>query len=301
MVVIGFLGPRGTFSQEAVKYYLENIRGNCITKSENKNEYQNTIERPFNSIKDMFLSMKKGEINEAIVPIENSIEGAVNETLDLLASDMDLSIKAEVIIPIKQNLLVREGTSFEDIEYIISHPQPVGQCREFISRKLPHAEIKLVYSTARAAEIVSSGEYGLKAAAIGSSVAADVYGLKILVENIQDNDNNFTRFVVISDKDSERTGKDKTSLVFSTENKPGSLYRILAIFNLWDINMTRIESRPAKKQLGQYIFFVDIEGHREDDDVKDALTMIKRKTSFFRLLGSYPAQNHSRTQNHVGK
>jgi len=298
MVVIGFLGPRGTFSQEAVKYYMENIRDNS-DKAEEKE--QNIIEQPFSSIKDMFLSLKKGEISEAIVPIENSIEGAVNETLDLLASDMDLSIKAEVIIPVKQNLLVREGTSFDDIEYIISHPQPVGQCREFISEKLPNAEIKLVYSTARAAEIVSGGEYGLKAASIGSSVAADVYGLKILAENIQDNDNNFTRFVVISDKDGERTGKDKTSLVFSTENKPGSLYRILAIFNLWDINMTRIESRPAKKKLGQYIFFVDIEGHREDDDVKDALTMIKRKTSFFRLLGSYPAQNHSRTQSQVGK
>ena len=123
---------------------------------------------------------------------------------------------------------------------------------------------------------------------LGSSIASKEYGLKILKNNIQDNDNNFTRFVVISSTDNKRTGKDKTSLVFSTDNKPGSLYRILEIFNLWDINMTRIESRPAKKQLGQYIFFVDIEGHKDDDDVKDALMMVKRKTSFFKLLGSYP-------------
>lgn len=385
MVRIGFLGPKGTFSQEAVKYYLENMIGNsvndmgnidkingsisrisstsstrstrsisstnsksgvssmscisCIssmstsiknsinntgmnsenisknisvktneninkninenfnenistTNDKNEKKSKNIIEKPFNSISDMFFSIKKGEINEAIVPIENSIEGAVNETLDLLASDMDLSIKGEVIIPIRQNLLVREGTYIDNIEYILSHPQPVGQCRGFITSKLPNTEIKLVYSTARAAEIVSGGEYGLKAAAIGSFIAAEVYGLKILAENIQDNDNNFTRFVIISDKDSERTGNDKTSLVFSTEDKPGSLYRILEIFNLWDINMTRIESRPAKKQLGQYIFFVDIEGHREDEDVRDALMMVKRKTSFFRLLGSYPSQNH---------
>jgi len=291
MVKIGFLGPNGTFSQEAIKCYLENL-------SANLGNNMDVVEQPFNSIRDMLFSLQKGYLSEAVVPIENSIEGAVNETLDLLASDLDLSIKGEVIIPIRQNLLVKEGTYIEDIKYVLSHPQPIGQCRDFISNKLSHVEVKLVYSTAGAAEIVSSGEYGLKAGAIGSSIAAKVYGLQILARNIQDTENNFTRFVIISNKDNERTGKDKTSLVFSSENKPGSLYRILEIFNLWDINMTRIESRPAKKQLGQYIFFVDIEGHREDDDVKDALIMVKRKTSFFKLLGSYPAQRIGDTLNY---
>ncbi|HOJ12297.1 MAG TPA: prephenate dehydratase [Clostridiales bacterium] len=245
-------------------------------------------EQAYNNIGDMLAAIKQGYIHEAVVPIENSLEGPVNETLDLMASDMDLKIKGEVIIPIRQNLLVRKGTCINDIKYILSHPQPVGQCRDYIFKNFPEAEIKLVYSTAGAAEMVSKDEYGFTAAAIGSLTAADVYGLEILAKNIQDGENNFTRFVIIAGEDSGKTGDDKTSLVFSTENKPGSLYRILEIFNLWDINMTKIESRPAKKQLGQYIFFVDIEGHREDEDVKDALIMVKRKTSYFKLLGSYP-------------
>ena len=160
MLKIGFLGPKGTFSQEAVKYYLGKLSANL-----GNNIDACAIEQPFNSIKDIFLSLQNGYLDEAIVPIENSIEGAVNETLDLMASDMALSIKGEVVIPIKQNLLVKEGTLICDIKYILSHPQPIGQCRDFISTKIPHAEVKLVYSTAAAAEIVSNGEYGLKACA----------------------------------------------------------------------------------------------------------------------------------------
>ena len=125
-------------------------------------------------------------------------------------------------------------------------------------------------------------------AAVGSKAAAAVYELEIIRESIQDNNNNLTRFIVISKKEANKSIKNKTSIVFSTENKPVSLYRILDIFSLWDINMTRIESRPAKNKLGRYIFFVDIEGHAEDEDVRDALTMVKRKTSFYKFLGSYP-------------
>jgi len=144
-------------------------------------------------------------------------------------------------------------------------------------------------STVEAAMEVAKGDGTL--AAIASVAAAKVYGLSVLDTGIQDGDNNMTRFVIVSKTDAERTGNDKTSVVFSTENKPGSLYTVLDIFNLWDINMTRIESRPSKKQLGRYIFFVDIKGHREDQDLKDALTMVKRKTSFFKLLGSYKEDN----------
>jgi len=156
----------------------------------------------------------------------------------------------------------------------------------YINSNFAGVEIKYVYSTAGAAEEVARGDIGL--AAIASLKAAEVYGLEVLARNIQDADNNFTRFIVIAKSDSERTGNDKTSIIFSTENRPGSLYRVLDIFNLWDINMTRIESRPAKDQLGRYIFFVDIIGNRDDDDIRDALTMVKRKTSFFKFLGSYP-------------
>jgi prephenate dehydratase len=151
---------------------------------------------------------------------------------------------------------------------------------------MPYAMTKAVSSTAAAAEEVAAGTG--ETAAIASKTAADVYGLEVIKENIQDNDNNYTRFIVIAKSDAARTGSDKTSLVFSTEDTPGSLYRVLDIFNLWGINMTRIESRPAKNKLGRYVFFVDLEGHREDDDLRDALTMVKRKTSFLRVLGSYP-------------
>lgn len=271
MLRIGFLGPKGTFSQEALEKYAENIEH---------------IACDYNTIPDLLLAVEKGELDEAVVPIENSLEGAVNETLDMMATEVDLKIKVELVVAIRQNLLVKHGTKKEDIKYILSHPQPIGQCRKYINSNFPSAKVKLVYSTAGAAEEVARG--GKDAAAIGSIIAAEVYGLKVLDRDIQDSKNNLTRFVVISKDYSKRTGHDKSSIVFSTENKPGSLYRILDIFNLWDINMTRIESRPAKNRLGRYIFFVDIEGHIDDDDVKDAFTMVKRKTSFFKFLGSYP-------------
>jgi prephenate dehydratase len=272
MLKIGFLGPKGTFSHEAMEKY---------TALRRYTSYD------YNNIPDMFNAIKRQDIDEAIVPIENSIEGAVNATMDMLASEEDLKIKGELVVPIKQNLLVKKCTGFKDIRCILSHPQPIGQCRKYINSNFAGVEIKYVYSTAGAAEEVARGGIGL--AAIASLKAAEVYELEVLARNIQDADNNFTRFIVIAKSDSERTGNDKTSIVFSTENRPGSLYRVLDIFNLWDINMTRIESRPAKEQLGMYIFFVDIIGHRDDDDIRDALAMVKRKTSFFKFLGSYPA------------
>lgn len=272
MIEIGFLGPKGTFSQEAVKKYIKG-RNDCI-------------EVDFNTISDLILAVQNDSIKEAVTPIENSLEGAINVTLDMLAADVDLTIKAEVVIAVRQNLLVKKGTDLKNIKQVLSHPQPIGQCRKYLAAEFPEAQIKYVYSTSSAAEEVANGAGDM--AAIGSTIAAEVYGLDIAARGIHDGDNNFTRFVVLSKENSGRTGNDKTSIVFSTENKPGSLYRILDIFNLWDINMMRIESRPAKNQLGRYIFFVDISGHCDDEDVKSALTMIRRKTSFFKFLGSYP-------------
>lgn len=275
MLKIGFLGPKGTFSHEAL---LEYAKGMQYTACD------------YAAIPDILHGVENGEIDEAIIPIENSLEGAVNITLDMMAWEVDLKIKAEMIIAVRQNLLVKRNTRPEDIRYILSHPQPVGQCRKFIRSNYSNAEIKYVYSTAGAAEQVARGSGN--SAAIGSIAAAEVYGLEALACGIQDSENNFTRFVAVSRNDSRRTGSDKTSLVFSTEDKPGSLYRILDIFSLWDINMSRIESRPAKNELGKYIFFIDILGHRDDEDIKDALTMIRRKTSFFKFLGSYPIYRH---------
>lgn len=272
MIRLGYLGPKGTFSQEAAENYIKKkAECHCVD---------------YSTIPDLISAVQNGELEEAIVPIENSLEGAVNTTMDMLAGSSNLMIKGEVVLPIHQNLLVAEGTSISGIKYILSHPQGIGQCRKYISENFPQAEIQYIHSTAAAAEAVARGR--AESAAVGSAAAALAYGLRILAAGIQDGNNNMTRFVVVSTKEEQRTGKDRTSIVFSTEDKSGSLYRVLDIFNLWDINMTRIESRPAKNQLGSYIFFVDIEGHREDENVRDALTMVKRKTSFYKFLGSYP-------------
>lgn len=272
MIKIGFLGPKGTFSQEAMIEYVKGRR-----------EFS---EYDYGTMADLILAVDNNEIDEAIVPIENSLEGAVSVTLDMLAAEVELKIKAEVVISVNQNLLVKEGTKKDHIKCILSHPQPIGQCRKYINSVFPNAAVKYLYSTAEAAKEVAQGSGDI--AAIGSATAAKVYGLEVLDRAIQDNDNNLTRFVVVSKEDAEKAKRNKTSIVFSTDNKPGSLYRVLDIFSLWDINMTRIESRPAKNELGKYIFFIDLNGHIEDEDVRDALTMVKRKTSFYKFLGSYP-------------
>lgn len=272
MLKIGFLGPKGTFSHEALLIYAKDLSYEACD---------------YSSIQELLQAVADHRIDEAIAPIENSIEGAVNATLDILAADVDLLIKSELVIPVRENLLVKKGASMDDIRHILSHPQPLGQCRNFINARFPNAHVRATYSTAGAAEEVAAGSGD--SAAIGSSAAAEAYGLEIVEKDIHDCENNHTRFVVVSHTDGERTGDDRTSIVFTTEDKPGCLYRVLDIFNLWDINMSKIESRPAKNQLGRYIFFVDISGHREDDDIRDALTMIKRKSSFFKFLGSYPA------------
>lgn len=268
---IGYLGPCGTFSHEAAELYAQ---GQSCTLME------------FVSIQDVLYAVKDNVISEAIVPIENSLEGAVNVTLDVLAKEEGLYIKGELILPVSLNLVVRKGTLPEDITAIMSHPQPLGQAREYLNRCYPKAVQIEENSTSKAAQRVSEGDGTY--AAITSRTAAKINGLDVLAADIQDAANNHTRFVIISKEYSKRTGCDKTSIVFSTDNKPGSLYRVLDIFSLWDINMTRIESRPSKNALGQYIFFIDIDGHIEDQDVYDALTMIKRKTSFYRFIGSYP-------------
>jgi prephenate dehydratase len=235
------------------------------------------------------MAFAQNTLDEAVVPMENSIEGAVNATMDMISQDTELMIKAEIIIPVRACLLAKKGTDIADIRFVLSHPQPLGQCRRFLYSNMPYAQTRVVSSTAAAAEETAAGSGDI--AAIASRTAAEVYGLEVIKEDIQDHDNNYTRFIIIARNDAARTGNDKTSIVFSTEDTPGSLYRVLGIFNLWDINMTRIESRPAKNKLGRYVFFVDIEGHRDDEDLRDALTMVKRKTTFLRILGSYPVSS----------
>ena len=239
---------------------------------------------PYCTIPAVMESVANGETSFGIIPIENSIEGPVGITLDSLAHKFDLKIYKEIIIPINQNLIVNPGTKMEDIEDVYSHAQAIAQCQEFISehRIQPHYAV----STARASKDI----VGFKnKAAIGNRVAAELYGLEILKANIQDTDNNETRFVVVSKENHKPTGKDKTSIIFSIyEDRPGGLYNILGIFQKDNINLTKIESRPSKKGLGKYLFFVDFNGHIEDKIIQDILDEIDENTYFLKVLGSYP-------------
>lgn len=239
---------------------------------------------PYCSIPAVMESVVNDECSFGVVPIENSIEGPVGITLDSLANKFDLKIYKEIIISINQNLIVNPGCTMDDIEDVYSHAQAISQCRDFINENniQPHYAI----STARAAKDIIGDK---TKAAIGNRKVVDLYGLEILEANIHDTDNNETRFVVVSKKGHEITGKDKTSIIFSIyEDKPGELYKILGIFEKNAINLTKIESRPSKKGLGKYLFFVDFYGHIDDELTQNILNEINENTYFFKVLGSYP-------------
>ena len=262
---ISFLGPKGTFTHEAA-----NMLGDDLV--------------PYCTIPAVMESVDNGDCSFGVVPIENSIEGPVGITLDSLAHKFDLNIYGEIIIPINQNLIVNPGTEMDDIEDVYSHAQAIAQCQEFISKNKiqPHYAV----STARAAKSIIGDK---SKAAIGNAKTVELYDLEILESNIQDMDNNETRFVVLSKKSHEITGKDKTSIIFSIyEDRPGGLYHILGIFQKNSINLTKIESRPSKKGLGKYLFFVDFNGHKDDVIVQDILREIDENTYFLKILGSYP-------------
>lgn len=262
---ISFLGPKGTFTHEAASLLGDELI-------------------PYCTIPAVFESVSNNETTFGVVPIENSIEGPVGITLDLLAHKFDLKICKEIIIPINQNLIVNPGCTMEDIGDVYSHAQAIAQCQEFINqnRIQPHYAV----STARAAKSIIGDD---SKAAIGNAMAAELYGLEILKANIQDTDNNETRFVVISNDDHEPTGCDKTSIIFSIyEDRPGGLYNILGIFQKDNVNLTKIESRPSKKGLGKYLFFVDFNGHVEDELVQNIIHEIDKNTYFLKVLGSYP-------------
>ncbi len=265
-------GPKGTFSEEAVIKYTQSVK-NC-----------EVVE--FNTIPEVINCISDGLCEEAVIPIENSIEGSVNVAVDMLINDANgIMIKGEVIIPISHCLISDVPVEFKDVHCILSHQQAIAQCREYIFKKFPNAEVKATDSTAQAVLGVKS-KPGV--VAIGPERAAVIYGMRIIDRDIQDVKENYTRFLVLSQKDGVITGKDKTSIVFSVPNVPGSLYNALGVLANKEINMTKIESRPSRKKLGEYVFWVDIEGHREDEIVKSALEELKSRTDFLKVLGSYP-------------
>jgi chorismate mutase/prephenate dehydratase len=239
---------------------------------------------PVNSIKDVFNEVERGRANFGVVPIENSTEGVVNHTLDMFI-DSNLLIYGEVLQEVSHHLLSK-ADRIEDVKKIYSHPHAIAQCRNWLEANLPHVPLAEVASTSRAAELCADDH---SAAAIASELAGQLYGLKFLKSRIEDNINNFTRFLVLSHKPPERTGKDKTSVMLSVKDKVGALYELLRPFASHGLNLTKIESRPSRRKAWEYIFFVDIEGHVEEDRVKKALEEIKGRCLFLKILGSYPA------------
>ncbi|MDE3224650.1 MAG: prephenate dehydratase [Nitrospirota bacterium] len=267
---VAYLGPAATFTHLA-----------CIKKFGASAQYI-----PVNSIKDVFDEVERGRANFGVVPIENSTEGVVNYTLDMFV-DSTLLIYGEVLLEVSHYLLSKTGR-LDDIAKIYSHPQPIAQCRHWLETNLPQVPVSEVTSTARAAELCATDP---AAAAIASELAAQLYGLKIIKARIEDNVHNFTRFLVLSKKAPERTGKDKTSVMISVKDKVGALYDLLRPFASHGLNMTKIESRPSRRKAWEYIFFVDVEGHIDEEPVKKALEEIKSRCLFMKILGSYPAHS----------
>ena len=273
MEKIAFLGPAGTFTEEALNLYIsgkeEIEKISCAT------------------VVDVIKKVDRGEVREGLVPIENSIEGSVNITQDILAFESEAKIIREIIIPIKHSLIGKKKLDFKKINRIISHPHATAQCRNFISTYLKDIEIIAANSTAEAINILN--EEGNKTVAMGRKVAAKMYGLELIRSDIEDYKDNKTRFVFVSNGINPRTGNDKTSIVcFLERDKPGSLYGILKEFAERDINLTRLESRPAKKDLGDYVFMIDLDGHIHDREIFDAIEVLRKNVYLVKILGSYP-------------
>jgi len=238
---------------------------------------------PVESIRAVFDAVESGKAEFGVVPIENSNEGVISSTLDLFM-DSDLKVSAEVMLEVSHNLLSKSGDKAK-IRKIFSHPQATAQCRRWIESNLPGIPILESTSTAKAAELASQDD---EAAAIASELAAKVYDLHFVEKNIGDSRHNFTRFLVISKEYPPKTGKDKTSIMFSIKDRPGALHDILYPFKKANINLTKIESRPSRRRAWDYIFFVDMEGHIDDKKVKKAIESIKDNCLYVKILGSYP-------------
>ncbi|MBJ6726872.1 prephenate dehydratase [Geomonas sp. Red875] len=264
---VAFLGPSATFSHLAAMQQF----GLSAELS------------PERSIPAVFEAVQKGEAYYGLVPVENSTEGVISHTLDMFM-ESDLKINAEVLLEVSHFLLSRTGR-IEDVKKVYSHPQPLAQCRKWLATNLPNIPLVDVASTTLAAQIVTE-DY--TAAAIASEYAASLYNLKVVKARIEDQVNNFTRFLVVGRKFADRSGDDKTSLMFSVKDEPGILHRMLVPFASRGINLTKIESRPLKGKAWEYIFYLDLSGHISDPQVAEAVQELSSCCQFVKVLGSYP-------------
>ncbi|MDA3971663.1 MAG: prephenate dehydratase [Desulfobulbaceae bacterium] len=264
---VAYLGPEATFSHlAAVKYFGHNA------------DYT-----PIQTIEDVFYEVEKGRVDYGIVPIENSIEGSVTSTLD---SFMKCKVKicGEELLAITHNLINHSG-NMEDIKLVVSHSQPLAQCREWLRKNLPHIPCQSVFSTGVAAQMAAEDK---GVAAIGSSLAIKTYQLQVVMKGVEDYRGNSTRFILIGKESPSKSGRDKTSLLLGLLDKPGALNDTLSILARRNINLTRIESRPVKGESGKYLFFIDMLGHMSDGVLIEACERLREACSYFEWLGSYP-------------
>ena len=263
---IAYLGPRGTYSEEAML----------------KQFGRSATPLTCASIAEVFRQVESGAAGYGVVPVENSTEGSVGTTLDLLLGTT-LRICGEVLLPIHNCLLSRAAT-IRDVTIVFAHSQSLGQCNEWLARHLPAAERVALASNAEAAKRAAA-EAG--AAAIASRTAGELYELPLLAENIEDEPNNTTRFLVVADQDVAPSGRDKTSFVMSAQNRPGAMHELLGPLAQHGVSMSKFESRPSRTGLWEYVFFVDIEGHQADPAVAQALAAVRAKAALLKVLGSY--------------
>ena len=266
-LTVAFLGPPATFSHMAcIQHFGSSIRM-----------------LPENTIQNVFEAVESEKADYGVVPVENSTEGPVSLTLDSFIQS-EARICAEIMTRISHDLISLSGKAGE-VQKIYSHPQALSQCREWLRKNFPQVQLEEAGSTAKAAQLASENP---QAAAIASSLAASLYGLKVIASQIEDHLSNSTRFLVLGRQGAGRTGRDKTSVLFIVSHAPGTLFRVLQVFSEKGINLTKIESRPNKGKSWEYIFFIDFEGHATDPHIAEALREMKGHVSFVKLLGSYP-------------
>ena len=267
-VAVAYQGEPGAYSEEAaIRFFGQSTKG-----------------LPYESLDAVFEAVERGNAPFAMVPVENSLEGSINRAYDLLL-DSPLMVCGEIEMRISHCLIAMEGTSLDTVKYIYSHPQALGQSRNYL-RQL-NAEIVPASDTAGSVRMIKE-EKRLDCAAVASARAAELYGMKILAKEIEDNSHNFTRFFVLSKEDSPPAGNDKTSIVFSLKHKPGALYDCLGEFAKRKINLSKLESRPTRHQPWEYNFYMDFSGHREEKEVGEALKALEEHAVFVKILGSYP-------------
>jgi chorismate mutase/prephenate dehydratase len=267
-VRVAFQGERGAYSESAVYTFF----GASVDV------------KPCRDLAEVFENVDKQETQSGVVPVENSLEGSVNQTYDLFLTH-DLKVCGEIILRISHCLIANPNTTLEAVKTVYSHPQALAQCRSFLERL--GRELIPTYDTAGSVKMLK--EKGLKdAAAVASERAAELYGMKILAREIEDNPANYTRFFVLSKEDSPMTGRDKTSIIFAAAHTPGSLYHALGEFAKRNINLTKIESRPTRQTPWEYNFYLDFEGHRTEENCAAALRALEKGAAFLKILGSYP-------------